>query len=332
MTWSSREKALFFSALSRHSRFRTDLIAGDVSSKSEAEVEWYLALLQSGAESVRRTDGSIVGRRDRRARWRGSHRWTEGRAGAAREVSGRWVEREEELGWAVERDLCCREGDVAAREKEESRRRERREALRAAGIARSDRSGSKIPVITFELERRWALEDWGEEVDVEKLREMDRLHIPEWSQWYRDRLDPAPKDDCPVGKKRKLKNIEDETEILQTISNIPKRLRTADDKAQLALAVNRKRSREKYRVKKLLEGGMSQGEIDLAGGADAVFALQAQEGGGEVKVKKEAPRRRELSREEDREGSRSLKSLGVDRRMQEAGWVFNYDRMAQLAQ
>ncbi|KAI9454810.1 hypothetical protein F5148DRAFT_984973 [Russula earlei] len=47
--WSSAEKALFFRALSVHSRFRPDLIAASIGTKSTADVAVYLSLLREGA-------------------------------------------------------------------------------------------------------------------------------------------------------------------------------------------------------------------------------------------------------------------------------------------
>ena len=47
--WTSAEKALFFRALSAHSRFRPDLIAASIGTKSTADVAVYLSLLHEGA-------------------------------------------------------------------------------------------------------------------------------------------------------------------------------------------------------------------------------------------------------------------------------------------
>ena len=50
--WTSAEKALFFRALSVHSRFRPDLIATSIGTKSTVDVAIYIALLHQGATRV----------------------------------------------------------------------------------------------------------------------------------------------------------------------------------------------------------------------------------------------------------------------------------------
>ena len=49
--WTATEKALFFRALSAHSRLRPDLIATSIATKSTADVAVYLSLLRDGDNS-----------------------------------------------------------------------------------------------------------------------------------------------------------------------------------------------------------------------------------------------------------------------------------------
>src|SRR5260221_8041920 len=55
--WTAAEKALFFRALSVHSRFRPDLIAASIGTRSTVDVAVYLSLLRDGAS---RTNPSIT--------------------------------------------------------------------------------------------------------------------------------------------------------------------------------------------------------------------------------------------------------------------------------
>ncbi|KAI9454772.1 hypothetical protein BJY52DRAFT_1104534, partial [Lactarius psammicola] len=58
--WTAAEKALFFRALSTHSRFRPDLIASCIGTKSILDVVVYLALLRDGARGLIATRGAIA--------------------------------------------------------------------------------------------------------------------------------------------------------------------------------------------------------------------------------------------------------------------------------
>ena len=58
--WTAAEKALFFHALSTHSRFRPDLIASSIGTKSLLDVMIYLALLQDGAQDPTAVRGAIA--------------------------------------------------------------------------------------------------------------------------------------------------------------------------------------------------------------------------------------------------------------------------------
>jgi hypothetical protein len=50
--WTPTEKALFFHALSVHSRLRPDLIAASIGTKSTVDVATYLSLLRQGATRI----------------------------------------------------------------------------------------------------------------------------------------------------------------------------------------------------------------------------------------------------------------------------------------
>src|SRR6266404_4359287 len=58
--WTSAEKALFFRALSTHSRFRPDLIASSIRTKSILDVIVYLGLLRDGARGLAASRGAIA--------------------------------------------------------------------------------------------------------------------------------------------------------------------------------------------------------------------------------------------------------------------------------
>jgi hypothetical protein len=91
--WSDDEKQRLFGSLARRSRWRPDLIALDVKTKSESQIAWYLDTLKlmSDMEKARRPDRLVPE----------SSIWREGYAPVAREVSSRWIEIEETLAVAL---------------------------------------------------------------------------------------------------------------------------------------------------------------------------------------------------------------------------------------
>jgi len=91
--WTDAEKQCLFGSLARRSRWRPDLIALDVQTKSESQIGWYLDALKlmSDMEKARRPDRLVPE----------SSIWREGYAPVAREVSTRWVEIEETLAIAL---------------------------------------------------------------------------------------------------------------------------------------------------------------------------------------------------------------------------------------
>ncbi|KAH8984357.1 hypothetical protein EDB86DRAFT_149961 [Lactarius hatsudake] len=58
--WTGAEKALFFHALSTYSRFRPDLIASSIGTKSVLDVVVYLGLLRDGAQGITASRGAIA--------------------------------------------------------------------------------------------------------------------------------------------------------------------------------------------------------------------------------------------------------------------------------
>lgn len=91
--WTSEEKNLFFAAISRHSRLRTDLIAADVRSKSEAQVVEYLSILEYEAAHV--SDRKGEGEESRT--WREHALWT-----GVYKVDRSFVQQEDRLAEVVE--------------------------------------------------------------------------------------------------------------------------------------------------------------------------------------------------------------------------------------
>ncbi|KAI0290354.1 hypothetical protein BC826DRAFT_1187348 [Russula brevipes] len=165
--WSSAEKALFFRALSVHSRLRPDLLAASVGTKSTADVAVYLSLLREGAAAA---TGTIA--RDQRP--------------AAHEVSAALVALEDQLAARV----CAAEparvreelGDARAeaeRAMKNGMRVRRGEGGEGKGVAR-DREGQDARRAAFERwrgerELGWAREDVLARLDVVGLQVLDRI-------------------------------------------------------------------------------------------------------------------------------------------------------------
>ncbi|KAF8804677.1 hypothetical protein BYT27DRAFT_7143352 [Phlegmacium glaucopus] len=89
--WTSHEKDLFFHGLAVYSRFRPDLIAGSIKTKSTLDVCLYLDILQSASSSI---PSEIHGS------FRSSLK-------PAMEVSDRWIQNEEQIAEAlIQFDFC----------------------------------------------------------------------------------------------------------------------------------------------------------------------------------------------------------------------------------
>lgn len=88
--WNNQEKQAFFGSLARRSRWRPDLIAQDVGTKSDAQVQWYLNTLAYMSESRM---AKVPGR------YKQEHSvWQPGLAPAARQVDDSIVALEDHLG------------------------------------------------------------------------------------------------------------------------------------------------------------------------------------------------------------------------------------------
>lgn len=308
---------------------------------------WYLDLLRDGVEEVRRTDGLVRGYRDRSRRWKRSHRWMFGRAESAREVSDEWVRREEELALVVERDVTARDEEVMRSKREKTRRKSRKEVLKATGVKKADQLKEVHHPAVIELEKEWSMEAWGEEITLRKLATLDQLMMPEWSKWYSDRLSlkqdpylsPSPTDTASTDRSagrptNKVDRIASVTAQYDELSMIPEDEGTGEQRAALAVIQNRKHNREKRRTKKLLTEGVRPEQIEAEGGADAVFAKREKAEQRPVLSRQtkasSATKSLDAASEHD---VRQLKKIGLDRCLTQNGLeVFNFDRMSQLLQ
>jgi len=164
--WTATEKALFFRALSVHSRLRPDLIAASIATKSTLDVAVYLSLLRDGA--TRANAGTIT---------RDLHP-------AAHEVSPALVALEERHA----AHLCAvepareREAQSEAREEEGRTVKNGMRVRRGQGTKGSerDREGQKARLEAFEQWRgerkvEWAREDALGRLDGAMLQVLDRM-------------------------------------------------------------------------------------------------------------------------------------------------------------
>ncbi|WVQ75069.1 hypothetical protein IAR50_004678 [Cryptococcus sp. DSM 104548] len=285
-TWTSPEKDSFFAALSRHSKYRPDLIAGDVG-KSELEVVWYLEFLE-------REKAAMVNKKKRESRMKelkGSSKWREGLAPAAREVSGKWIEREEELVRGLDEVLEGMAQEHALSISRKRKRDARRSVIEKAVIPPDSKPGDKSKFIDKlpemqKLNQQWDAEDWLAVMNPEKLDQLDDCIQKVWlAETQEELVRNADQDDAesplPPASSTTSKTAIKVARDLQTISlisPIPKKHRTPEQQRLITVARNRQRGREKYRTKKLLDEGMTAEDIRKAGGADAVFAQKQGHG------------------------------------------------------
>lgn len=276
---------------------------------------WYLNLLQRCSQVVRYGkdvegdefgDEGVAdfrpGKKGQRgiqieAKWGGSHVWREGFAPSAREVSDQWVEKEESLSASVE-DYIRTEfpGNLDQAVKSRKRRREIWELkelcrdLSETDVHAVPKAKRRTRKLAFQagmeaLQGKWALQDWGEELGVEKLGRLDRLMLPTHTEWYAKRLvkdddallDPASPSGQPLltpvlnTEEKRGTTVQAENEELDSLLAIPKKQRSRLQGDRIQTLRNKKRNREKYRTKRLLEQGMGMQEIIAAGGADVVI-------------------------------------------------------------
>jgi hypothetical protein len=189
--WTSTEKARFFHALSTHSRFRPDLIASSIGTKSQLDVIVYLDLLRDGAQELTAIRGAIA--RDQLP--------------AAYEVSDALVELEDAHAARLAATEPTRTDKSCAAARAEAQRAMRNSMRVRKGEgtkgAERDRAGQQARREEFgkwceEREGVWAREDVLARLDDVALQALDRMlrvdeegGIPPST----DRPAPSPADD-----------------------------------------------------------------------------------------------------------------------------------------
>lgn len=274
----------------------------DIGSKSEAEIEAYLDALEYGARRVARRDRHEGRWRDRSDRWNRAHRWVEGTAPAARQVSGSWIETEDGLASEITRRVDEEEQSVAKKFKEERRKCQRSQARKQAVSGADDVGRSSHQVRRDDLEgmrRTWTAEDWDERLGPEemkalnehlrtpvsssslvqakaegKLRGLSQHTGPFLSETASTIHPTAPKEQMN-GSASKYDKIARDEAALERLSKLPKRARTNDDKSEYKAILNRRRNRHVYRRKKLFAEGLTEEDIQDQGGVDAIMAQRA---------------------------------------------------------
>lgn len=314
-------------------------MASDVG-KSEAEVQWYLDLL----ETSRETHES----KDRAANKRGLKRneyWREGVAPAAREVSDAWVSKEEELATEAIAIIEQREREEDKVFQKKRKRKARSDLIQEAGIPRDTKPSEKKRIIESwpgieEMEKRWEAQEWLESIGVDKLSELDHLISKFWLEDYEQEvnqsttpplIEPSSDDEHSSGgpssglhapaRDSREERIAHDLRNLSVIQTIPKKRRTLEQRQLLAQILNRQQCRERYRTKRLLAKGMTKTEVRAAGGADMIFAKK-----NHSDLPKEMSETHETG-SSDRRSKRPevidcLKSYGLD--------IFVYDSMSRF--
>lgn len=278
-TWTATDKSAFFASLSRHSRYRPDLIAIDVG-KSQGQVEDYLELLSGAARRVGSQDDP--GLRDRkRRRWHMTKTWMNGFAPAAEEVDEEWIEEEERLAeeaWRRVEEVVLENKEY---EREEGKSEYLKQARKDAGNPRKDRKEGKMveQQASDAFEALVKIKGWAESMDLERLTTLDTLLHP---------YDAAEDDASQMKIRSKLSEarlgldkwtrIALDTKAIDHLSSIDLDKRTTDHRRALAVVARRKRDRERLRMDQLLRQGMTEEQVMVQGGPDAV-SLQ-QKGGG----------------------------------------------------
>lgn len=154
--WNPAELACFFPSVSRHSRWRPDLIAKDCG-KTSAEVQWLIQLLERRTPQ-RRKHGERLS----------LHRY--GTAPAAFQVSEEWIAHEEKL--AAELDAI-----TPPPQPHPPRRRATSSDEYLQRKRRAERAQAQV-----ELRRQRLRTQWLEEMTAEKLRIVSNLLYPSHKQ------------------------------------------------------------------------------------------------------------------------------------------------------
>ncbi|KAI0064937.1 hypothetical protein BV25DRAFT_1989669 [Artomyces pyxidatus] len=166
--WTSAEKSLFFHGLSIYSRFRPDMIAAHIGTKTVADVALYLELIRTTAAASTSSAYADI---------------TRDRFAQAYEVSPELISFEDEQSslFSTAEPHLDLETRTRLREDEEYAFRKASRARRGSGTGQTrDRAGQKERKAALDdwLEERnkeWRIEDTLGQLDVPKLTVLDRI-------------------------------------------------------------------------------------------------------------------------------------------------------------
>jgi hypothetical protein len=205
--WTPTEKALFFRALSVHSRLRPDLIAASIGTKSTVDVAIYLSLLRHGATRVNNDNNKYTRSRH------GPATITIGRdqRPAAHQVSAELVTFEDQQA----AHICAAEPMHAMEVESEARAETLRSVKNGMRVRRGegrkggerDREGQlarkeEFERLRAEREIEWAREDTLARLDVVALQVLDRM-----SRVDEERRVKAGSDDDEGGKSSTMPHL-----------------------------------------------------------------------------------------------------------------------------
>ncbi|WVQ64133.1 uncharacterized protein L199_002294 [Kwoniella botswanensis] len=373
--WTPEEKELFFASLSRHSRYRVDLIASELKTKNQDEIEWYLDLLELGSEIVGQVDRK---RRDaglERLRWDGVRSWRKGLSPSAREVSDSWINKEEVLAEKVIKEREERDNEERDALMKKERRAQKKQLIDEISPVEEWKKDIELtPYLRNKLIEnhpaykkminQWEVDDYLMKMDGEKLTVVNNLMKPDWSTWYSDRVKMVSTSTSTLSPNKKMVSPEDEadeddgeeeeeegSEMIggiptkgdprgkitidqqnyNEIINIPKKERTPEQRKLLSKIINRRRNREKYRIQKLIEEGLTRDEIDLAGGADAIFQSREPVTQTDSDQAPKIPQKRITKRNDTNVQTAHLRRIGTyDHLMMSGLEVFNYEMIERV--
>ena len=199
--WTSSEKALFFHALTVHSRLRPDLIAASIGTKSTADVAIYLSLLRQGATRVN-NDKSTSSHGATIRIGRDQH-------SAAHEVSAELVTLEDQQA----AHICFAEPMHTKEVETEARAQVLRSVKNGMRVRRGeaskgykrDREGQlarkeEFERLRAELEIEWARKDELARLDTVALQVLDRMLRVDEEEWrLSNMVDPVACSSVPGG-------------------------------------------------------------------------------------------------------------------------------------
>ncbi|ORX38947.1 hypothetical protein BD324DRAFT_617965 [Kockovaella imperatae] len=337
--FTPEDKAAFFLALARHSRFRPELIAADIG-RHEVEVEHYLDLLEDGFAAVQRNTGSQEGQRDRAGRYKSRHPWEEGLSPAAREVSAKWIKEEESIAERLESAVREKSLEISRLEKDILRKDEKRAVLRS--IRQPKQLAAHRPLedeALRKLEKKWALEDYMEELSSDKIDTLERLIAASWQKWAEPLSRRTGPNGQPIGasvqdgppvighpRSTETRRMAADQEMIEEIQAINKKKRTPEQKGSLRVLLRRRHMRQKYRMRRLVASGMTPEEIEQQGGPDEVYWKK------DVEMRANGGNRWKCPADEGRAAllrlRKAAKNLGVVDEFVHKGWdVFNLSKL-----